>query len=235
MKMDRSQARLRLVKSDDLDLCSSYSFSAASPRGSLVRPHSISLTEDGASPTREPISANVIPMERRSVIREAHVIMRPSVRESVDKRQRLPVTEFRDNGDMPRPKDMPDDLNTVGKRVRWWREKVRKMSRVELAKKARMAPTTLADLENDRQDGSRKLHLIAAGLRLKAHYVETGKGEPEEEYAQESPEAPPWPFPSVPVGKLDKLNLIERKYAEDRLLEALAQIESERRKGKRTG
>lgn len=97
-----------------------------------------------------------------------------------------------------------------------------------------MKYSTLADLENDRSDTSKRLHIIAARLRLNPYYLETGKGEPESEYAQEPPpEAAPWPFPAVPRVKLDKLNAIERKYAESRLQEALAEIEAERRKAKK--
>lgn len=129
---------------------------------------------------------------------------------------------------------MPHDLDSVGKRVKWWREH-RKLTRRELAKSARMAVTTLADLENGYQDGSRKLHLIAAALHLNPHYLETGKGEPESEYAQEAPPESSWPFENVPRSKLEKLNLIERRYLEDRLLDALSDIEAERRKSKRTG
>lgn len=160
--------------------------------------------------------------------------MPPTLRDSVPTSQRLPVAAFRENGSMPRPPNMPADLDSVGKRVRWWRDH-RKMDRKELAKSARMAVTTLADLENGYQDGSRKLHLIAAALRLNAHYLETGKGEPEAEYAQEAPPEASWPFENVPRSKLDRLNLIERRYLEDRVLDALSDIETERRKSKRTG
>jgi transcriptional regulator with XRE-family HTH domain len=158
--------------------------------------------------------------------------MSRSLRESVGVRQRQSVQGFRENSPMPRPKEMPTDLDTVGKRVRWWREH-KKIGQKDLAKQCSMAWSTLSDLENDRQGGSRKLHLIAAKLALNPHYLETGKGEPEAEFAQEAPIEPIWPFPDVPKHKLEKLNMIERKYAETRLLEALAEIEAERRKSKK--
>lgn len=227
----KNQARLRLVKSEHLDLCSSYSRSAASPRGSLVNPYSISLTDDGARPTEPPICANVMPEERSSLTRDAHVSMGRSLRAAVIQCQRPTVTAVRDNTVMPRPPNMPE-LSTVGQRVRWWR-KHRKFERRAFAKSVGLAYSTLADLENDRQDGSKQLHLIAACLRLNAHYLETGKGEPEAEYAQEAPQELEWPFPEVARQRLNKLNLIERKYAETKLLEALMVIESERRKSKR--
>lgn len=98
-----------------------------------------------------------------------------------------------------------------------------------------MAATTLADLEGDRQGGSRKLHMIAAELRLNAYYVETGKGEPESEFQQEAPkEAAPWPLETIPPSKFDRLNKIERSYLEQRLHEAFMEIESERRKAKKS-
>lgn len=126
-------------------------------------------------------------------------------------------------------------LETVGSRVRWWRE-FRKRDRKELAKKVGMAETTLSDLENERQHGSRKLHLIAAELRLNPHYLETGKGEPEAEFQQEPPkESTPWPFESIAPQKLERLNRIERAYLEQRLQEALGDIETERRKSKKAG
>jgi transcriptional regulator with XRE-family HTH domain len=233
--MSQRQPYLRLVKSGNLDLCSMYSATAASPRGSAVRSLAMSLTVVGAKPTNAPICANVKPVDLRSLIRDDQVDMHPTLRESVTPRQRLSVMEVRDNQDMPRPKDMPADLDSapVGKRVRWWREH-KKISRQKLAKQASMAETTLSDLENCRQEGSRKLHLIAAALGLNPHYLETGKGEPEAAHAQEPPpEAPAWPFPGVSKSQFDKLNMIERKYAETRLMEALAEIEAERRKGKR--
>lgn len=127
---------------------------------------------------------------------------------------------------------MPSSLDTVGKRVRWWRE-YRKLSRKDVAKACSMSPTALSDLELDRTSKGTSLHLIAAKLRLSAHYLETGKGEPEAEFAQEAPTDAVWPFPAVPLHRFDKLNLIERSYAETKLLEALQEIEAERRKAKR--
>lgn len=174
-------------------------------------------------------------MERSSEIRDAHVVIGPSLRESVSTRQRLSVADVRDNAAMPRPKEMPTDLDSIGKRVRWWRE-YRRMDRRDLAKACGMGVTTLSDLELDRTTKGTYLHLIAAKLRLNAHYLETGKGEPESEYAQEAPAEPfRWPFESVPLNKLEKLNPIERSYLETKLLGAMQEIEAERRKAKKSG
>lgn len=232
-KTDPIHARLRLVKSDDLDLCSSYRATAASPLGSDVRLCSMSETVDGASPTREPISAKVIPMERKSDTREAHVVMGSSIREPVNSSQRVSVSALRNNERMPRPKDMPKeiDLGPPGPRIRWWR-KHRKLSPKDLASACGMGTSTLTDLELGRTERGSYLHMIAAKLRLNAHYVETGKGEPELEYAQEAPADESWPLPGVPRAEIAGLNAVELKYAEIALLEALETIRKERRKAK---
>lgn len=235
-KTQRDHARLRLVWSQR-DLCKSNNLSAASPLGAPVRPCSMSLMDEGASPTSTPICESVMPVERSSDMRMDHVVMAPRVREPEVWCQRAPVSMVRNNGDMPRPSRMPSDLNTVGQRVKWWRE-WRGLEQVALAKASKIAPSTLSDLENDRQTGSRKLHLIAAALRLNAHYLESGKGEPESEYAQEAPQEPTtWPFAAVTSAQLDKLklNLIERSYVESKLREALDAIEAERRKARKAG
>lgn len=226
-------ARLRLVKSEDFDLCNSYRATAASPLGSAVRLCSISETVDGASPTREPISAKVIPMERKSDTREAHVVIGRSIREPVISSQRVSVSAVRKNERMPRPKEMPKeiDLGPPGPRVRWWR-KYRKLKPSELASACGMGVSTLTDLELGRTERGSYLHMIAAKLRLNAHYIETGKGEPESEYSQEPPADESWPLPGVPRSEIAGLNAVERKYAEIALLEALETIRKERRKAK---
>jgi len=158
------------------------------------------------------------------------MLMGSSLRESVELSQRLPVTAFRENTRMPRPTGLPAAFETIGKRARWWRE-FRKIERDVLAKRIKMSPSGLADFENGRSARTRKLHLIAAELRLNAHYLETGDGEPEAEYPQEAPpEANQWPFEAIPPSRLKKLNAIELNFAESKLLEALQKIETERRK-----
>ena len=232
-------ARLRLVGGTAVphisSLCKESSLSAASPFGSVVRPHSMSLTADGDNPMRVPIPESVqLRFERKSVIRDAQVIMTPSLRYAVDECQRSTVTAVRDTIAMPRPPNLPK-FDSIGPRVRWWREH-RGFGRKEFAKLVGMSYSGLADLENDLTKASKRLHLIAAKLKLNPHYIETDKGEPEAEFAQEAPpEAQPWPFEDISRSRLDKLNMIERKYAETRLQEALAEIEAERRKSKKTG
>lgn len=170
-------------------------------------------------------------MLRRSEMRDAHEFMQPTLRRAVDLSQRLPVTDFRENTDMPRPPDMPKNLNTIGKRVMWWR-KHRKLSRAQLAKSAGYkGPSGLSDLELDESLTSTKLHLIAAALQLNPHYLETGHGEPEAGYPQEAPPASTdfWPFAAIPASRLRTLNKIERGYLETEILKVLQEIEAERR------
>lgn len=239
-KTTPSYPALRLVVSRDEVLeqresCSETNLRAVPPLGSDVRFCSMSLTEEAVSPMRSPISASVKPFSLRSDMRDAHVAIIPSVlRPAVESTRRLTVTELRENVVMPRPPGLPK-FNTLGPRIRWWREH-RKYKRAEFAKMIGMSYSGLADLENDRSQDSKKLHLIVAKLRLNAFYVETDKGEPEAEFAQEPPAMPPeWPFESVPLDKLNKLNTIERSFAETKLLEALAVIDAERRKAKKSG
>lgn len=217
------------------DSCKDTSFSAAPPLGSNVRSCSMSLTDEAANPMRSPISASVNPVTRRSEMRDAQVVIGPSLlRPAVESRRRLPVTDIRENVVMPRPPGLPK-FDALGPRIRWWREH-RKFKRAEFAKLVGMSYSGLADLENDRSQESKRLHLIAAKLKLNPYYLETDKGEPEAEFTQEPPATlPEWPFQSVPLDKLNKLNRIERSYAETKLLEALAEIEAERRRAKKTG
>lgn len=231
---DAHQPALRLIKSETFDLCNSYNLSAASPRGSLVRRVSMSQTEEAANPTSPPISASVIPISRRSEMRDAHVVMPSSLRPAVEISQRHTVTAIRDNMPMPRPPDLPRFSN-IGPRILWWRKR-RGFTRSVFAEKIGMSTSGLADLENNRSKKSLNTHLIAAELHLNPHYLQTDNGEPEAEFAQEAPaKEAAWPFESVPKNKLTGLTRIERSYAESKLLEALAEIEAERRKAKRHG
>ena len=227
------QPQLRLVKSETFDLCSSYNFSAASPRGSLVRLVSMSETEEAASPTRSPISASVIPISRRSEMRDAHVLMSPSLRVPVDFSQRLSVTEVRQNMGMPRPSDMPKEIDTgsIGARVRWWR-RYKKKSVKWLATKCSIGTSTLTDLEIGRTTKGGHLHAIATHLKLNPNYLETGKGEPEEGVPQEVSEVPESWATSL-LKKLEHLNVVERSFMESAIFQALEIIEAERKKGRK--
>lgn len=219
--------------STTLDLCSSNNFSAESPPGALVRPCSMSLTVEGANPTSKPISARVIPFLRRSEMREAQVLMPASLRESVGPRQRQPVTVFRQNlGMLGEAKK----LESIGDRVRHWREK-RGLSRAELAKLVGAGrETTISSIELGTIKKGSFLGAIAKVLKLNLDYVLTGEGDPEMSAPASAgaPRTDSWLFPNVPRSKLEKLDKIERSYIETKMLEALADIEAERKRP-RTG
>ena len=214
------------------DLCSSSSFKAASPRGADDLPCSMSLTADGDNPTKPPISAKVIPigLALRSDMREAHVLMGATLRKPVTDCQRQPVTEFRENTAMPRPLGLPR-FDTVGTRIRWWREH-RERDRREFARAVGIPYSTLADLENDRAKSTKKLRKIAEELRLRIEYLETDEGEPELSFPAQSLE---WPLPGVPKERLAKLTRTERELLEYKLRAILEDIESDRPTTRKTG
>lgn len=193
----------------------------------------MSLTDEAASPTKAPISDNVIPFRRKSEMRDDHVLMPSTLRDSVGLRQRHPVTVFRQNRGMA---SELDKLTTIGSRVRYWREK-RGMSRVELAERVGAGrESTISDLELGKTKKGTFLGPIAQALGLSLDYVLRAEGEPELNAAplRESSKAEAWLFPNVPRSKLDRLDKIERSYMETKMLDALAEIE-EARKRHRTG
>lgn len=203
-KTTNPQALLMRVTSEITDRCSSYSFTAASPRGVAVRPCSMSLTEDGARPISAPISARVIPFARRSEMRDAQVVMRASLRDPVDRMQRHPVTAFRESMDMPKSAEIPK-FDSLGARITFWRER-RGWGRSELARRAKIPYSTLADIEQGRQKSSTKLHQIAAALGVNVQYLATGKGEPEIDAAP-TEDFWPFPFPREDLLELDDIEL----------------------------
>lgn len=64
---------------------------------------------------------------------------------------------------------------TIGERIREARERL-KMSRPELAKAADIPYPTLAGIENSDQASSTRLHALAKALKVRAEWLETGKG-----------------------------------------------------------
>jgi hypothetical protein len=220
-----------------LEACNATSFTAASPLGVLVLPCSMSQTAEVERPISTPISASVRShLSRRSVMRDAHVLMQPSLRSGVNSSQRQNVTGFRENGGMPVPPDMPNDLDSPGKRCKWWRryrqrtEDKSAFQQGNFAKTVKLSQGALSDFENGHSDATESLHLICARLRLNPYYVDTGKGEPEAAFPQEPPREPDqWPFKSVSLKRVTKLNSIELHYAESSLLSALQEIERSRK------
>jgi len=128
-----------------------------------------------------------------------------------------------------------DALTTRGARVRYWRIK-RGLSRAELARKiGASGASTVSDLELDRTKKGTFLGRIAEVLKISLTYLEVGHGEPEAPSLTDSWMAAgePWPLPGIPRSKLSDLNRIEQSYLVTKVLEALAEIEQERRRGKR--
>lgn len=156
--------------------------------------------------------------------------MSGSLRPTVDFSQRQPVTGFRDNLNMSRPKDLPS-FDHLGARIAYWREK-RELSRSQLADRVGLAYSTLSDLEDQRSDSTRALYKFAQALRLSLNYLESDEGDPE---ADAPPPLDNWPLPGIPRSRLDGLDRTETRAIEAALKEVLAEIEQDRRKKRKTG
>jgi transcriptional regulator with XRE-family HTH domain len=145
--------------------------------------------------------------------------------------QRLPVTEFRHNGDMSRPPDLPH-FDTIGARIKWWRKK-RGIERSDLAKRIGQKPSTLADLESGRSKDSQRIDLIAMHLGLNPVYLRTDKGDPEGAPQPMVADGPSeWPL----LTRLRDLDEIEQGYFEIQAQQLLQNIENARhRKHKKRG
>jgi transcriptional regulator with XRE-family HTH domain len=151
---------------------------------------------------RSPISASVsLAMARRSVTRDAHVVMGPSLRDPVAELQRDPVTAFRDACVMPKPTDLPS-FKTLGERIVYWREK-RGWDRRELARRAKIPYSTLAGIEEGEQKTSTKTPQIATALGLNSLYLATDKGDPEAGATVLVEDEWPFPFPRETLVDLD--------------------------------
>jgi transcriptional regulator with XRE-family HTH domain len=181
---------------------------------------------------RSPISASVKAgpaLSRRSVIRDAHVIMGPSLRHPVEKMQRHSVTFSPETSGMPlqRPNDVPA-MDTVGERIIFWRHR-RNITRAQLAKLTKIPYSTIAEIEQGRQKGSTKLPQIAAALGINPTYLATDKGAPEDlSTAPPLWEAEPWPFP-FERKELEGLDEVELELAGMKLQKIIDEIKAKRR------
>lgn len=170
-------------------------------------------------------------------MRDAHVVMGQSLRKPVIHSQRQPVTEFRENDDMPRPTGLPR-FDTLGPRIRWWREHRRRTTslpqfeRKAFARAVGIPYSTFADLENDRAKSTKRLRQIAEELRLRVEYLETDEGEPE---ASPSPTGSGWPLPGIRRERIESLTKTERELLEFKLRDILDSIEADRQPTRRTG
>lgn len=204
--------------------CKSNNFTADSPRGSAVRPCSMSDMEEGASPTSPPISAKVIPFfRRRSVTSDAQAIaMGATLRLPAVLCQRQPTTAFRDNWLML-------GNETFGDRVKKLRGQ---MSRRALSKKSHVPESTIADIENKHREKSEHAKALADALGVTLAELLIGSS-PEGSPAPSPPQV--WPFEELALADIEPLDAIERSYVEQAALKALYKIRSERRRHRKTG
>jgi transcriptional regulator with XRE-family HTH domain len=181
----RVQPQLRLVVTNSRTLFgggghrsawSECSRTAASPRGESLRPCSMSLTDDVARPIASPIAESVIPVARKSEIRDAHVVIGSSLRHPVTIMQRHSVTAFRDNLGMSKSV-YKQRFETLGARLKHWR-KERGLSRPKLSSLSGVPYSTIAEIENEEQHSSTKITQLAAALKLNPHYLATDEGDP---------------------------------------------------------
>lgn len=173
---------------------SASSLSAASPPGAELLPCSRSQMACGESPTSLPMSPRVIPLERRSDMRDDQVfIVPPSVRHPVFGVKRHLVTGVRDNTGMA-GSDHDPDFRTLGSRLKHWvlvRQKEKLFgSYATIAKASGVSTSHISDIINGHQKSSTKLPSIAAALRINAHWLETGRGDPLDLKSVPQPPAP---------------------------------------------
>lgn len=221
---------------------SKCNLTAASPRGSDVRPVPISLNDVDESPTSLPISGKVKPESIKSRTRERQVTMARSIRETGRKRQRetvvrdsdarQPVVDAKDTSGMRKEIDgtpIPN-FDTLGERIRWWR-KYRGYSQATLGKMAGIAPSTVSDIERDRQSSSGQILDLALKLRVSARYLAYGEGDPLSDVG--NPETRHWPFEGVDIADVQELSAIELHSLSLELKMAIEKIKGFRRTKKR--
>jgi len=141
--------------------------------------------------------------------------------------QRQSVTGLRFNAAMPSASKELEALNSVGKRVKYWRLR-RNMSRKELALLVPMPVTTLSWLEDEGQMTTKKSRQIAEALGINLVYLETGKGEPEDLTPRIEPEKLPLAIDPRYEPLLKNLNSVERQFVEMKLNAVLGEIAAAR-------
>jgi len=116
---------------------------------------------------------------------------------------------------LARMKNQNSEPVTIGGRVKKWRL-ARGMTIKEMSVATGLAPTTLYDFERARQSTTTKLHLFAVALRLNVHYLQTGKGNPEDIHAQPvlDPDSFTWPFETFDRASILRLPDYQREAIE---------------------
>lgn len=96
-----------------------------------------------------------------------------------------------------------------------------------LAERVGLRPSTIYDLERGDSKSTKKLHVIAAVLRVNVHYLEAGKGTPEDMTAPELPIQSGWPF-KFDRSRFDNLSMKDRGAIEAAVLAFVEQLEKSR-------
>jgi len=114
--------------------------------------------------------------------------------------------------------------------VKKWRA-IRGMTIKELSIAVGLKPSTLYDFERARQGTTTKLHLFAAALKLNVHYLQTGKGNPEDIHAQPvlDPDSFTWPFESFDRSSILRLPDYQREAIEAAVRGMLQQFSAPKR------
>jgi transcriptional regulator with XRE-family HTH domain len=178
-----------------------------------------------------PTSSNVMPVERSSVIRSAHVLMGGSLRDTVSECKRHPVTEFHDNDAMQKAVGYPK-TGHLGERLKWWREH-RHFSRKQLVAESGVPYSTIAEIENEEQHSSTKVTQLAAALRINPHYLNTGLGDPEDLAPVVNAMPSLDPLPGFDLTSIDDFDPNERELLALRMAKTAEEIRARRQPQKK--
>jgi len=112
--------------------------------------------------------------------------MDSTLRDAVTESNQHPVAALLDNSAMHRYTEYPRGGH-LGARLKWWREKGRQLTRGQLATLSGVPYSTIAEIENQSQHSSTKITQLAAALRINAHYLGSGEGDPEQTNSTAAP------------------------------------------------
>jgi transcriptional regulator with XRE-family HTH domain len=127
----------------------------------------------------------------------------------------------------------------IGLRVRYLREALGHTVQKEFAALCGMSQGALSDLEKGRSVDSDFLEVMAEKLGARVAWLRTGKGdvmltEPGASsvvpVAATAPDVP-WPFPNLSRARIERRSKWEIHFLESLLLEALTEMEQDRRRG----
>ncbi|MBX6381483.1 MAG: helix-turn-helix transcriptional regulator [Microbispora sp.] len=125
-----------------------------------------------------------------------------------------------------RPTDLPR-FDLLGDRIVYWRER-RGMTRSQLARLAKVPYSTLAEIESNKQKSTTKITQLAGALRVNAHYLATGKGNPEDlTSGPAESDSSDWPFP-IDRSELMDLDEVELELVGLKLQKIVDEIRAKR-------